>query len=83
MTTKPPKSDQEFASPIDQTPRAKLGNENLSRQLTEEEQELLREIIHSLRSMRFGSIVVTVHDGHVVEVGTTVRVRKLVSKDNT
>jgi hypothetical protein len=44
--------------------------------LSTPEQELLREIVLALRVIRYGSIVLTIHDGRVVELSKTERVRK-------
>ncbi len=40
------------------------------------ERELLREVALALRSIRYGSVVLTVHDGRVVELNKTERIRK-------
>jgi hypothetical protein len=39
------------------------------------EEELLREAIRSLQGIRYGSVVLVKHDGRLVEVTTTVRIR--------
>jgi hypothetical protein len=39
------------------------------------EEGLLREAIQSLREIRYGSVVLIMHDGHLVEVTKTVRIR--------
>jgi len=44
--------------------------------LTASENELLREITLALRTMRYGSVVLTVHDGRIVELNKTERIRK-------
>lgn len=44
--------------------------------LTTTEAELLREVIRGLRSIRFGSLVMTVHDGRVVEIQKIERIRR-------
>jgi hypothetical protein len=40
------------------------------------ERELLQEVLRALRVIRYGSVVLTVHDGHVVEIQKTERIRK-------
>jgi len=40
------------------------------------ERDLLREVVLALRSIRYGSVVLTVHDGHIVELNKTERIRK-------
>jgi len=44
--------------------------------LSANERELLSEMIRALRSIRYGSVVLTVHEGRVVEVNKTERIRK-------
>jgi len=44
--------------------------------LSASERELLREVALALRSIRYGSITLTVHDGRIVELNKTERVRK-------
>jgi hypothetical protein len=43
--------------------------------LSDVEQELFTEIVHALRSIRYGSIVLTVHEGRLVEIQKTERIR--------
>jgi hypothetical protein len=40
------------------------------------EKELLREVVQSLRTIRYGSIVLVMHEGRLVEVSKTVRIRR-------
>ena len=40
------------------------------------EKELLQEVIRALRSIRFGSVVLTVHDRRLVEIHKTERIRR-------
>jgi len=49
---------------------------NLEQALSAGERDLLREVILALRSIRYGSVVLTVHDGHIVELNKTERIRK-------
>jgi hypothetical protein len=44
--------------------------------LLESESELLRELVYALRTIRYGSIVLTVHDGKLVEINKSIRIRK-------
>lgn len=44
--------------------------------LTTSERELLREVTLALRGLRYGSVVLTVHDGRIVELNKTERIRK-------
>jgi hypothetical protein len=51
--------------------------------LSDIEQELLGEIIRALRSIRYGSIVLTVHEGKLVELQKTERIRSAGVKQPT
>jgi hypothetical protein len=44
--------------------------------LTAGEVELLQEVALALRTIRYGSVVLTVHDGRIVELNKTERIRK-------
>lgn len=44
--------------------------------LSASERELLREVTLALRGIRYGSVVLTVHDGRIVELNKTERIRK-------
>jgi len=44
--------------------------------LSTSERELLREVAIALRGIRYGSVVLTVHDGRIVELNKTERIRK-------
>jgi hypothetical protein len=44
--------------------------------LTAGEAELLHEVALALRTIRYGSLVLTVHDGRIVELNKTERIRK-------
>jgi hypothetical protein len=44
--------------------------------LSVNERELLREVALALRGIRYGSVVLTVHDGRIVELNKTERIRK-------
>lgn len=35
--------------------------------LSETEVELLRQVVKSIQNLRYGSVTITVHDGHIVE----------------
>ena len=49
--------------------------ETLASPLQSNEKELLRELVQALRTIRYGSIVLIIHEGRVVEVNKTVRIR--------
>ena len=42
---------------------------------SEDEQNILREVSAALKSIRFGSILLIIHEGRLVEVTKTVRSR--------
>lgn len=52
-----------------------LADHSLGRELTPGERELLREVVRALRAIRYGSVVLTVHDGQLVEIHKTERIR--------
>jgi hypothetical protein len=54
--------------------------DELERGLSPEERDLLHEIFRALRVIRYGSVLLTVHDGHVVEIQKTERIRKASAK---
>ena len=43
--------------------------------LSNEERELLWQLIEALRSLRYGSLLLTVHDGQLVEIQKTEKIR--------
>ena len=44
--------------------------------LSQEERDLVNELVRSLRTIRFGSISLTVHDGRLVEIQKTEKIRR-------
>lgn len=46
------------------------------RDLSTAERELLHELLAAIRRIRYGSVVMTIHDGRIVEVNKTERIRK-------
>ena len=44
--------------------------------LPEDERELFLEALHAVKTIRYGSIVLTVHDGQLVEINKSIRIRK-------
>jgi hypothetical protein len=48
--------------------------------LSEEERELVNELVHALRTIRYGSIALTVHDGRLVEIQKTEKIRRKTSE---
>lgn len=49
----------------------------LEADLSPAEIELPRELVASLRGLRYGSVGLTVHDGHVVEIQKVEKIRKV------
>ncbi len=43
--------------------------------LSENERELLRHLIDALRNLRYGSVLLTVHEGQLVEIQKTEKIR--------
>ena len=44
--------------------------------LLDSEKALVHELVQALRTIQFGSILLTVHEGHLVEINKSVRIRK-------
>jgi hypothetical protein len=66
------KQDQGAAGSLEKN----TGASHELKSLLDEERELIQELIGALREIRYGSIVLTVHDGQVVEINTSIRIRK-------
>jgi hypothetical protein len=49
--------------------------EGLGKALASKESQILRELAESIKTIRYGSINLVVHDGRLVEVTKTVRIR--------
>jgi len=43
--------------------------------LSEDERKLLHELVEALRTIRYGSLLLTVHDGEIVEIQKTEKIR--------
>ena len=50
-------------------------NEAGAEVLSETERQVISQLLEALRSLRYGSVVLTVHDGQVVEIEKTERIR--------
>jgi hypothetical protein len=59
---------------------SRVVRDELERDLSPEERHLLHEIFRALRVIRYGSVLLTVHEGHVVEIQKTERIRKASAK---
>jgi hypothetical protein len=44
--------------------------------VSESERELLRQIVDALRTLRYGSLLLTVHDGQLVGIQKTEKIRR-------
>lgn len=49
--------------------------EDLEKALSSKESQILRELAEAIRAIRYGSILLVVHEGRLVEVTKTVRLR--------
>ncbi len=49
--------------------------EGFKQTLSASEMEFLRELLHSLRTLRYGSLSLTVHDGRLVEIQEVEKIR--------
>ncbi len=47
------------------------------------ERELMRELLYALRTIRYGSIVLTLHEGRIVELHKTERIRRNSTKGDS
>jgi hypothetical protein len=50
-------------------------NEAGAEVLSDSERQVIGQLLEALRSLRYGSVVLTVHDGRVVEIEKTERIR--------
>ncbi len=50
--------------------------------LSSSEREFLQEVLSALRAIRYGSVILTVHDGHIVEIQKTERIRRGTGKQS-
>jgi hypothetical protein len=50
--------------------------QNWGLEFSESERDLLRELTVAIRGIRYGSVVLTIHDGRLVEVSKTERIRR-------
>jgi hypothetical protein len=44
-------------------------------ELSPRERKLLKDVVRSIRGIRYGSVVLTIHDGLLVEISKTERIR--------
>jgi hypothetical protein len=51
------------------------GTTNISAELANDAQKMQHVIVEALRSIRYGSLLLTIHEGRLVEVTKTVRSR--------
>jgi len=45
-------------------------------ELSTDERQLLEEVLLALRTIRYGSVVLALHDGRIVEISKTERIRR-------
>jgi len=50
--------------------------QNWSLEFSESERDLLKELTVAILGIRYGSVVLTIHDGRLVEVSKTERIRR-------
>jgi hypothetical protein len=46
--------------------------------LSREEQDLIHDLLDALRTIRYGSIALTIHDGKLIEIQKTEKIRRRV-----
>lgn len=63
-------------APSESSDRAAASGDPLGlSRLSEEHIHILREVVAALNTIRYGSIILTIHEGRLVELSKTVRVR--------
>jgi hypothetical protein len=68
---------QGFSGPqTEASEQARLHMPETEKSLSLSERELLNEVLRALRGLRYGSIVLTVHEGRLVEIQKTERIRR-------
>jgi hypothetical protein len=50
--------------------------QNWGLEFSESERDLLKELAAAIRGIRYGSVVLTIHEGRLVEVSKTERIRR-------
>jgi hypothetical protein len=72
---------------VERRPAAADGNgsgvQDFAEALWAREGELLGELVRALRTIRYGSIILTIHDGRIVEIHKTERIRRNGNKGNS
>jgi hypothetical protein len=77
MTTKSVSKDR-LSMPDEPLPTAgDYANSAIEAALLQYGPDTVRELVHGLRTIRYGSIVLTLHEGQLVEITKTVRIRPL------
>jgi hypothetical protein len=77
------KADSKSASPDseDVTRDDAVSGAELHAALTRCSPDAIRELVKGLRTIRYGSILLTLHEGQLVEISKTVRIRPLSSSE--
>jgi hypothetical protein len=57
-------------------PMSTATTQDWQREISASERELLQVVALALRGIRYGSVVLAVHDGRIVELNKTERIRK-------
>jgi hypothetical protein len=70
------RKERDHVNPGDSVQLGDQSAEGLEAALLPHEKELLRELIQGLRGIRYGSFVLTVHEGRLVEIEKTVKIRR-------
>lgn len=53
-----------------------IGKEERDVDFSQSERELLKDVAAAVKGIRYGSVVLTIHDGRIVEVSKTERIRR-------
>ena len=76
MTTKAVPKDG-FSPPEPLSAASEYSDSAIEAALLQYGPDTVRELVHGLRTIRYGSIVLTLHEGQLVEITKTVRIRPL------
>ena len=53
-----------------------IGKQERELEFSQSERELLKDVAAAVKGIRYGSVVLTIHEGRIVEVTKTERIRR-------
>jgi hypothetical protein len=57
-------------------PMSAIGKQEPDFEFSQSEHALLKDVVSAVKGIRYGSVVLTIHDGRIVEVSKTERIRR-------